>query len=55
MPVMQSIAVGIGSFLIVPYLIIPGAIIAYGQVTIELETKDGAILDIHGKPIERKD
>ena len=55
MPVLRSIAVGIGSFLIVPYLIIPGAMIAYGQVTIELETKDGAILDIHGKPIEGKD
>ena len=55
MPVMQSIAVGIGSFLIVPYLIIPGAMIAYGQVTIELETKDGAILDICGKPIAGKD
>ena len=55
MPVMQSIAVGIGSFLIVPYLIIPGAMIAYGQVTIELETNDGAILDIRGKTIAGKD
>ena len=28
--------------------------IAYGQVEIELETTDGAILDIHGKPIDNK-
>lgn len=54
LPVVRSIALGISSFLFAPYFIIPGAMIAYGQVEIELETKNGAILDIHGNPVVGK-
>ncbi len=52
LPVSQSIAAGIGGILFAPYAVIPGAIIAYGQsVKVELEDKDGKILDIHGNKI----
>ncbi|MCR4924300.1 MAG: DUF4342 domain-containing protein, partial [Lachnospiraceae bacterium] len=51
LPVAASMAVGIGSFLLVPYLVIPGAMIAYGNVTIEVEGKDGKLYDIKGNLI----
>ncbi len=54
LPVGQSIAAGIGGILFAPYAVIPGAIIAFGQsVTVELETKDGALLNIRGEKIDK--
>ncbi len=51
LPVGASIAVGISSFLLVPYIIIPASIAAYDHVTIEVEGKDGNIYNIKGKKI----
>ncbi len=52
MPVGASIAVGIGSFLVLPYLVIPGSIAAYGHVTIVVEGKDGKLYDIKGNELK---
>ncbi len=50
----QSVAAGVFGIIFAPYAVIPGAIIAFGQsVKVELETKDGAILDIKGNPIDK--
>ena len=52
LPIAGSIAAGVGGILFAPYAVIPGAIIAYGQdVQVQLETKSGEILDIHGHKI----
>ena len=53
-PLGQSIAAGIGGIIVAPYAIIPAAIAAVGfHATIELETKDGAIVGIDGKPVKK--
>ena len=53
LPAAGSVAAGIGGILFAPYAVIPGAIIAYGQdVQVQLETKDGNILDIRGHELK---
>lgn len=53
LPLGTSIAAGIGGIIAAPYAVIPVAIAAVGfQASVELEKKDGTIIDLNGRVLE---